>query len=442
MRRTMPPMFRALRHRNYRLWATADLISVTGSWMQVIGLNWVVLERTGSATSVGFSVLLSTLPAVLLGPWAGALADRLPVRRIVLVCQTLHAVLAGALAVAIWLDLPMAAVYALTVTAGLISVFDGPAFGRLSSQIVPHDGLANAVALGSVVSSVGRILGMSTAALLIALVGAPMLFVLNGLSFGAVIAAVLCIRREELHPLAASTACRAGVRDGLRYIVSSGRLLLLVALGFVLSCLGRNYQVTMAAMSTDAAMYGVLSSVFAIGTVLGGLFAAARPRLSVRLLLMAAGLASVLQAAGGLLPGPVAFAVVLVPIAAAAVLIDTTMSTRLQLDSEEGMRGRMLAISGSTGAAAGALGAPLLGWLCERIGADTTLVLAGTTTLLVTLSAATLFAASPQRRTALAHRVLRRHRSAPHPAGHPHQPKPLTRPRRRARVRAATRTTV
>ncbi|RAS65916.1 transmembrane secretion effector [Lentzea atacamensis] len=112
MRRTMPPMFRALRHRNYRLWATADLISVTGSWMQVIGLNWVVLERTGSATSVGFSVLLSTLPAVLLGPWAGALADRLPVRRIVLVCQTLHAVLAGALAVAIWSDLPMAAVYA------------------------------------------------------------------------------------------------------------------------------------------------------------------------------------------------------------------------------------------------------------------------------------------------------------------------------------------
>ncbi|WP_434444176.1 MFS transporter [Lentzea sp. E54] len=428
-------MFRALRHRNYRRWAAADLISVTGSWMQVIGLNWLVLERTGSVTSVGFSVLLSTLPAVLLGPWAGALADRLPVRRIVLVCQTLHAVLAGTLAFAVWSGLPMASIYALTFTAGLISVFDGPAFGRLSSQIVPRDGLANAVALGSVINSVGRILGMSTAGVLTALVGAPMLFVLNGLSFVAVIATVLTIRSAEFHPLATSTPNRAGVWDGLRYVATSGRLLLLVTLGFVLSCLGRNYQVTMAAMSADAAMYGVLSSVFAAGTVIGGLVAAARSTLSVRLLLVAAGLASLLQAISGVMPGSITFAIVLVPIAAAAVLIDTTMSARLQLDSEDGMRGRMLAISGSVGAAAGAIGAPLLGWLCERVGANTTLVLAGTVTLLVTLSAATLFGASPQHRTALAHRVLRRQRGVAHPAGHPQQPTPRTRPRRRARVR-------
>jgi MFS family permease len=439
LRRTMPPMFRALSHRNYRRWAAADLISVTGSWMQVIGVNWVVLERTGSVTSVGFSVLLSTLPSVLLGPWAGALADRFPVRRIVLVCQTLHAVLAFVLACAVWSGLPMAPVYALTFAAGLVTVFDGPAFGRLSSQIVPRDGLANAVALGSVISSVGRIIGMSAAGVLVALVGAPVLFALNGLSFVAVIAAVLTIRREEFHSLATSAPSRAGVRDGLRYVAGSGRLLLLVTLGFVLSCLGRNYQVTMAAMSTDAAMYGLLSSVFAIGTVLGGLVAAARRTLSVRLLLVCAAFASLLQAAGGLLPGPVAFAVVLVPIAAAAVLIDTTMSTRLQLDSEDGMRGRMLAISGSAGAAAGAIGAPLLGWLCERAGANTTLVLAGTVTLLATLSAASLFGASPERRTAFAHRVLHRRRGVAHPAGHPHQPAPVTRPRRRARVRARSR---
>jgi MFS family permease len=195
----------------------------------------------------------------------------------------------------------------------------------------------------------------------------------------------------------------------------------------------------MAAMSTDAAMYGVFSSVFAIGTVLGGLFAAAQRTLSVRLLLVSAALASLLQAVGGLVPGSVAFAVALVPIGAAAVLIDTTMSTRLQLDSEDGMRGRMLAISGSGGAAAGAIGAPLLGWLCERAGADTTLVLAGTVTLLATMSAASLFGASPHRRTAFAHRVLRRQRGVAHPAGHPQQPTPLTRPRRRARVRVRTR---
>jgi hypothetical protein len=115
-------------------------------------------------------------------------------------------------------------------------------------------------------------------------------------------------------------------------------------------------------------------------------------------------LASLLQAVGGLVPGPVAFAVLLVPIAAAA----------------------------------GAIGAPLLGWLCERAGVNTTLVLAGAVTLLATLAAASLFGASPQRRTAFAHRVLRRQRGVAHPAGHPHQRTPLSHPQRRARVRTRT----
>jgi MFS family permease len=401
-------MFRALRNRNYRMWALADFVSVTGSWMQLIGLNWVVMERTGSATSVGFSVLLSVLPSVLIGPWAGALADRVPVRRIILTCQALHALLATTLAFAVWQGASIGLVFALTATAGLVAVFDGPALGRFGGQVVARDELGNALALGSVISSTGRILGMSSAAVLAAAVGAPVLFLLNGVSFLAVITAVAAVRKHELHPLAATTSERAGVRAGLRYVSGSGRLLLLFALGFVLSSLGRNYQVTMAAMSDNATWYGVLSTLFAAGTVLGGLLAAARPTLTIRLLIASAALASLLQAISGLLPGRMGFALVLVPIAAGAVLIDTTMSTRLQLDTEDGMRGRLVAINGSVGAAAGAVGAPLLGWLCERIGAHETLVLAGTVTLVATALAASIFAASPQRRTALAHRVLRR----------------------------------
>ena len=435
MRRTMPPMFRALRNRNYRLWASADLVSVTGSWMQVIGLNWVVLERTGSATSVGLAVLLGTLPTVLLGPWAGALADRLPVRRIVFVCQSLHALLAGTLAVAVSSGLPIPLVYALTAASGLVSVFDGPAFGRFSAQIVPREDLGNALALGSVINSTGRVAGMSSAAVLAAFAGTQMLFVFNALSFIAVIAALLAVRQGELHPLARSTPDRAGVLEGLRYLLGSGRLLLLVALGFVLSCLGRNYQVTMAAMSGGAAEYGMLSTVFAAGTVLGGLVAAARRTLPVRLLLGAAGLASVLQALCGVVPNVFWFAALLLPIAAAAVLIDTTMSARLQLDSDEGLRGRMLAINSSAGAAAGAVGAPLLGWLCEHLSPNEALMLAGTLTVVATVTAASIFGASPQRRTALAHRVLRRRAVVARPAGHPTQPSPVARPRRRRLTR-------
>lgn len=429
-------MFRALRGRNYRMWAFADLVSVTGSWMQLIGLNWVVLERTGSATSVGLSVLLGTLPSVLLGPWAGSLADRFPVRRILLVCQALHAVLAALLALAVWRDAPMPAVFALTFTAGLVSVFDVPAMGRFCGQVVPREHLGNAVALGSVLSSTGRILGMSSAAVLAAAFGSPVLFLINSVSFLAVITAVLAIRRDELHPLQTAPADRAGVAAGLRYVLASGRLLLLFALGFTLSSLGRNYQVTMAAMSPDATAYGLLSAVFAAGTVLGGLAAAARRTLTVRLLLVAACATSLLQAVAGLVPGTVGFALVLLPIAAGAVLIDTTMSTRVQLDTADGMRGRLLAVNSSVGAAAGAVGAPLLGWLCEHVGAPETLVLAGTVTLLVSIAAASVLAAPPERRTALAHRVLRRPHHPAAPGAHPHgSVRPGSLPRRRARVR-------
>lgn len=382
-------MLRALGNHNYRLWATADLISVTGTWMQVLGLNWVVLARTGSATSVGLSVLLSTLPALLIGPWAGAVADRFPPRRIILAGQSAHLVIALLLAVMVWQDMPLVTIYGLTAVAGVVGAFESPALGRFAGQVVPRQDLGNALALGSLVNSAGRVLGMSLAGVLAAAVGDALLFVLNAGSFVAVIVTVLVIRSGELHPLAVAKAERAGVRAGLTYVRRSHVLVVLFTLGFVLSGLGRNYQVTMAAMAegplaSGAAGYGLLSSVFAVGTVLGGIIAARVRELTIPLLLGAAAVTSVLQAASGFLPGMLGFGAVILPIAAGAVLIDTAKSTRLQLDSAEDMRGRVLSIDGAVAAAAGATGAPLLGWMCERLGAGEALLVAGVVTLAAT----------------------------------------------------------
>src|SRR5690606_343430 len=276
-------MLRAFSNRNYRLWALADLVSVTGTWMQVLGLNWVVMERTGSATSVGLSVAFSTIPAMVCGPWAGALADRVSPRRIIVIGESLHLVIALLLAVTVWHGLPLPVLFALTTIAGLVGTFEGPALGRFASQVVPRSDLGNALAWNSVTNAVGRVLGMSLAGVLAAVIGEPALFCLNAASFGAVIATVLVMRSAQFHPLARSTREYAGVMAGLRYLRTQHVLLVLFALGFVLSSLGRNYQVTMAAMAegplnAGSAGYGTLSSVFAVGTVLGGL-AAARERL-------------------------------------------------------------------------------------------------------------------------------------------------------------------
>lgn len=392
----MPPMARALANRNFRLWAGADLVSVTGTWMQVFGLNWVVMARTGSATAVGISVLVSALPALVLGPWSGALADRLDPRRIIVAGQTTHAVLAVVLTLLVWTRAPIGTLYVLTALSGLIGVVEGPALGRFGSQVVPRADLGNALAIGSLINSAGRVLGMTSAGIIAAAVGEPALFLVNAASFLAVLVTIRAVRPAELYPLAVSTPERAGAMAGLRHVRADRTLLTLFALGFVLSGIGRNYQVTMAAMAegplqAGAAGYGTLSAVFAAGTVLGGLIAARLRELSVQLLFAAAAVTSALQAVSGMAPGLLGFAVVILPIAAGAVLIDTVMSTRLQLDSAEDMRGRVLAVQATVAAAAGAVGAPLLGWLCERFGPAPALTTAGVCTLAATVLAVTAY---------------------------------------------------
>ncbi|KWX01511.1 Arabinose efflux permease family protein [Carbonactinospora thermoautotrophica] len=392
--RRLPPMFSALKHRNYRLWATADLISVTGTWMQVLGLNWLILQLTSSATHVGFAILLQAVPALMFGLWGGAIADRVPARPLLLVTQTGHALLAAALAVIAYRhDDSVLPVYAVAFVSGVVGSLEGPALGRFGAEIVGREDLGNALALGSIINSSGRILGMSLAGALVPLTGTGALFLLNALSFGAVLAAILAVRTDQLHRIARPARHQRGIVAGLRYLRAMPRLLVLFALGFTLSSLGRNYQVTMAAMSegplgAGAPGYGLLSVVFAVGTVAGGVLAAARKRLTVRLLLVMAAVTSMLQLMSGAAPGLAMFALLMFPIAAGAVIIDTTMGTRVQLDSAEHMRGRVIAVHGLVASAAGAVGGPALGWLCDRFGPRQALELAGLTTACASVLAA------------------------------------------------------
>ncbi|KAB2347072.1 MFS transporter [Actinomadura rudentiformis] len=387
-------MFRSLRHHNYRLWAISDMVSVTGTWMQALALNWLILSITHSATSVGLGLVLNAAPALVLSPLAGALADRLPVRPIVLAAQVAQGGLAVLLAfIAVGDVQTTGGLYAISLASGVVGAFSGPALGRFGAEVVGPEDLSNALALGSVINSAGRILGMSLAGALIPLVGVSGVFMANAASFLAVIAAVLLMRRGELHVISPAAATERGIADGLRYVLRTPWLLVTFALAFVMGSLGRNYQVTMAAMSdgplnAGAGGYGVLSVAFAIGTVLGGLYAAARARLPLRLLLAVSVAASVGQLLSGVSPSLVFFAIVMVPVAAAAVIIDTTVSTRAQLDSPSHLRGRVIAAQGMVGAAAGAVGPPALGALSDALGPRAALVLAGVVTTATALIAA------------------------------------------------------
>ncbi|WP_319458642.1 MFS transporter [Micromonospora sp. RTP1Z1] len=389
--------FAALRHRNYRIWAGAGFVSVIGTWMQVLGVNWYVLAQTRSATSMGLAILLQALPTLLLSVWGGALADRLAAKPLLIAAQATHAALAAGLAVvAVTGAGGLPAIYAISLVTGAVSAIEGPVAGRWSSTLVDRKDLGNALALGSLTNSAGRILGMSVGAVVVAAVGPALLFCINAASFVAVVVALFAVREGERHtgeaPAADDAPADRSVRAGFRYLLRQPVVLVALALSFVLGSLGRNYQVTMAAMSDGplhggASGYGLLSTVFAVGTVLGALVAARRRELGYGMLVGAGLLASVLQIVAGLAPGTMSFAAVILPVAAAAVIIDTTVGARAQLDTDYAMRGRVLAALAVTGSVSAAVGAPLLGWLSEHAGPRQTLVLAGAVAAVATVVA-------------------------------------------------------
>lgn len=389
----MAPMFAPLKERNYRLWAAADLVSVGGTWMQVLALNWVILSVTGSATKMGAVVMLQSLPVLLLGSWGGALADRLPARPVLIACQVIRALLALALVLPVgnW------AIYAVALATGVIGSFEGPVLGRFGSSLVPREALASALALGSVLSSAGRIGGMALGGVLIGVTGPSALFVINAVSYLGVIAALLSMRTAEMRNLARASTSEGGVIAGLRYVLRQPVVLIVLALSFVLGSLGRNYQVSMAAMVSgplggSSGSYGLLSTAFAVGAVAGGLLLAGSGKSTLRVLLGTGFLISVLQFASGLAPSVLGFAALILPIAAGAVVFDTVVSTRIQLDTAEEMRGRVLATVGIVSSLSGMFGAPAIGWLCDTMGARGALCLAGAVTTVAAVAGAVALA--------------------------------------------------
>jgi MFS family permease len=373
--------FAPLKERNFRLWAGADLVSTAGTWMQVLGLNWVILSTTGSAAMMGAVVMLQSLPVLLLGSWGGALADRLPARPALIGCQALRA----ALAFALLTGASHALIGAVALASGVISAFEGPMLGRFGSALVPRSALGSALALGSVLSSAGRIGGMALGGVLVGVTGPAVLFLINGLTYLGVIAALVAMRTGALRVLPQATADDRGVRAGFRYVLGRPVVLIVLALSFVLGSLGRNYQVSMAAMAAGplhggSGAYGLLSTVFAVGAVAGGLLLAGGGRSTMRVLVASGVTISVLQTAAGFAPSVTGFAALLLPIAAGAVVFDTVVATRIQLDTREDMRGRVLATMGIVSSLSGMVGAPAVGWLADTIGARGGLVLCGVLT--------------------------------------------------------------
>src|SRR5688572_7115771 len=391
-------MFRALRVRNYRLYASANLVSLTGTWMQRIGQDWLVLQLSDdNGVALGLTTALQFAPTLLLSMYGGVLADRYAKRRLLLMTQALMGVLALGLGILVATDAAeLWHVYLLAFALGAVSAVDVPVRQSFVSEMVGPELLTNAVGLNSTTFNGARLVGPSLAGLVIAASGgdtAPAFFI-NAASFAFTIVALAVMRTSELRPSAPVARAKGQLREGLAYTWAHPDLVLSLALAFVIGTFGFNYQVTIALMARElfalgAGAFGLRSTCFAVGSLPGALLSTRRgTRPRQRFLVGAVLVFGVLTIVSGLMPGYVSFAVLLVPTGAAALIFAVANNSYVQLGVDPQMRGRVMALYFMCFMGGTPVGAPVIGWISERFGAPWGLILGGAVCVLAGLGAA------------------------------------------------------
>jgi MFS family permease len=368
-------MFRSLHVRNYRLYASGQLVSLTGTWMQRVAQDWLVLELTNSGTALGIVTALQFGPALLLGLWGGVLADRYNKRRLLFATQSglaLIALLLGVLTltgnVQYWHVLVLAA------ALGLVAAVDSPVRQSFVVEMVGKDDLPNAVGINSTIFNAGRILGPAVAGVMISAVGTGWAFIANAGSSIAVLSALVAMRPSELFPSPVLHRARGQLREGLQYVRGRSDLVLTMVLVFIVGTFGLNFQITTALMTKQvfhhgATGFGLLSTMLAIGACGGAVLATMRTtRPSQLFLVLSAFVFSVFEIAAGLMPSFLGTALVLVPTGLAMLTLTTAANSSVQLGVEPTMRGRVMALYLVCFMGGTPLGAPIVGWLAGVAG--------------------------------------------------------------------------
>jgi len=383
--------FHSLRIRNYRLYFVAQLISVSGTWMQTVAQAWLVLHLTGSGVDLGIVVGLQFLPMLLFGPFGGLVADRVNKRRLLYLTQTAGGILALVLGVLVVSHVvQLWQVYLLATLLGMVNVFDNPTRQTFVMEMVGRDELPNAVSLNTVVMNTSRVVGPAIGGVVITVFGLGICFFVNAASYIAVIVGLSMMRSKELHPTQRVVRAKGQIRQGFRYVWRTPSLrntLLAVA---VIGIFAYNFTVTLALLAKvtfhgGVGTYSLLTSCMGIGAVVGGLFAAHRARPTPRLLQVLALVFGGLLAAVALAPTLISAAALIVLMGAASIGFIATANASLQLASEPAMRGRVMALYAMAFLGTTPIGAPLVGaiaqWTSPRIalliGAVATVVAAG-----------------------------------------------------------------
>lgn len=399
----MSSAFTSLRVRNYRLFASGQVVSNTGTWMQRTAQDWLVLDLSrNSGLALGIVTGLQFLPVLLFGLYGGVLADRYDKRKLLVATQVsmgLLALLLGILDVTGTVELWH--VYVLAAGLGLATAFDTPTRQAFVNEMVGERDLPNAVSLNSATFNSARVVGPAVAGLLISGVGTGWVFLLNAASFVAVIVGLKRMRAEELRPANRTPRAKGQLREGLSYVRQRDDLLLPIVLVGLVGMFGLNFQVTIALMAKvtfhrGADSYGLLGSLLAVGSLVGSLISAQRSGRGVaprqRTYLVAAFLFGVFEAVAGLMPTYLTFGLMLLPTGLAALLFSTAANTTVQLAAGPQFRGRVMGLYILVFLGGTPIGAPVIGVLAQHLGPRSSLTVGGAVSALSAVACAAYFA--------------------------------------------------
>ncbi len=396
--------FRAMHVRNYRLFATGQMVSLLGNWMQVTAQDWLVLKLShNSPSALGFVTALQFLPVLFLTLVGGKLADRFDKRRILLITAATYALLAtlmGVLVVSGVIQLWM--VFCFAAAWGTVGAIDTPARQSFVSEMVGRDLLPNALSLNAAVFNSARIFGPAIGGLTIAFFGTGTAFVLNAFTFIGPLVALSRMVPAELHRnlAARAKAGEARIVDALRYVRQRRDLAIPMILILVAGLFAFNFTVTLPVLAKNvfhrgAGEFGLLSTCLAIGALGGALAGSARSKRPSTWTVTAAAIGfGALETVLGLSPSFVLTLLLLIPTGFAMIFFAQAANQRVQMGTEASIRGRVMALYVLVFMGTTPVGAPVVGWVGEAFGPRTAIWTGG----LLTLIAAIVVFALEQRR--------------------------------------------
>lgn len=344
--------FSSFKHANYRLWFTGQLVSLIGTWMQNVAVPWLVYHMTGSPFFLGLVSFTSAIPMLTLTLWAGVIADRIDRRRVLIATQTTMMLLAFLLAAAYYSDiLRWWHILFFSAASGIAQAFDAPARQALVADLVPRDEMMNAIALNSAMFNGARVIGPALAGITLALTGPGWCFVINGVSFLAVIVGLFLMKIPNSARRSNAKSALSEIADGLRYIMGHSEIRILILLLAVTNVFAVGYSSLLPAFARDvlhSGEYGLgwLSTAIGVGALLGALTLAALSHYNRKGLLLTIGNllfpASVIAFA---LSGNMPLSLFFLMLSGFGFMIqNATVNTLIQSRVENSLRGRVMSV--------------------------------------------------------------------------------------------------